>query len=62
MAFKPIRDSRPMEQRPIEVQAESAFFTLISNFTDYRLSKKQLGRVMGAFRENLNKFPLKDKE
>lgn len=58
MAFKPFRDSRPMEERPIEIQAEAAFFALISGFMEHRLTKKQQGRVMGAFRKNLEKFPL----
>lgn len=57
MAFKPFRDSRPMKERPIEIQAEANFFSLI-NFNEYRLSKKQQGRIMGAFRKNLESFPL----
>lgn len=49
MSFKPMRDSRPMCERPIEVQLEAQFFQLIQP----HLTKKQQGRIMGAFREIL---------
>lgn len=52
MGFKPFRDSRPMNERPLEVQLEAMFFESISGL----LSKKDQGRVMGAFRESLAKF------
>ena len=46
MSFKPFRDSRPMAERPLDVQLEAKFFELIS----LTLTKKQQGRVMGAYR------------
>lgn len=46
MAFKPHRDNRPMSERPVEVQLEAKFFSLIRD----GLTKKQQGRVMGAYR------------
>lgn len=47
MSFKPHRDHRPMSERPLEVQMEAKFFQLIAPL----LTKKQQGKVMGAFRE-----------
>lgn len=46
MTFKPHRDSRPMAERPLDVQLEAKFFDLIR----WDLTKKQQGRVMGAYR------------
>jgi hypothetical protein len=46
MTFKPHRDSRPMAERPLDVQLEAKFFELIR----WDLTKKQQGRVMGAYR------------
>lgn len=57
MAFKPFRDERPMSQRPIEVQIEAEMFGLIRTF----LSKKDQGRVMGAFREVVSKVKVTPK-
>lgn len=58
MSFKPFRDSRPMAERPLEVQAEAAFFSRIQPL----LTKKEQGRVMGAYRETLALFrnPVRD--
>lgn len=52
MSFKPHRDSRPMEHRPLEVQMEAKFFQLIQPL----LTKKQQGKVMGAYRQALSNF------
>lgn len=49
MAFKPHRDSRPMAERSLHTQIEAEFFQHISGF----LTKKEQGKVMGAFREVL---------
>lgn len=57
MPFKPLRDSRPIEERPIEIQLEAAFFAQLQPL----LSKKDQGRVMGAFREAVSKFKLEGK-
>ena len=46
MAFKPHRDSRPMAERPLEVQLEAKFFQAIQPL----LTKKQQGKVMCEFR------------
>lgn len=51
MSFKPFRDSRPMSERPIEVQLEAAFFAKLGH-----LGKKDQGRTMGAFREALENY------
>lgn len=51
MAFKPFRDSRPMAERPFEVQLEAEFFAKLG-----QLGKKNQGRTMGAFREALAEF------
>jgi len=52
MSFKPLRDSRPMTERPIAIQLEAQFFKTIQPL----LTKKQQGKVMGAFRETLKSF------
>lgn len=57
MAFKPFRDERPMSQRPLEVQIEAEMFSLIRVF----LSKKDQGKVMGAFREVISKVKVTPK-
>lgn len=57
MAFKPFRDERPMSQRPLEVQIEAEMFKLVSAF----LTKKEQGRVMGAFREVISKVKVTPK-
>lgn len=49
MSFKPFRDSRPMSERPLEVQMEAAFFQRIQPL----ITKKEQGKVMGAYREVL---------
>lgn len=46
MDFRPLRDSRPITDRPLSVQLEAAFFAKLRH-----LSKKDQGRTMGAFRE-----------
>ncbi|WII71743.1 hypothetical protein QJS83_14860 [Bdellovibrio sp. 22V] len=61
MAFKPFRDSRPMEERPIEIQVEAVFFQYIRDVQP-PLSKKQQGKVMGAFREITSRFKLEVKD
>lgn len=60
MSFKPHRDSRPMAERPLDVQMEAKFFQLIQPL----LTKKQQGKVMGAYREMIACFgnPCLDKE
>lgn len=57
MAFKPFRDERPMSQRPLEVQIEAEMFGLIRTF----LTKKEQGKVMGAFREVISKVKVTPK-
>lgn len=54
MSFKPHRDSRPLEQRPLSVQLEAQFHIAIRD----NLTKRQQGHVMGAFREALAKLSL----
>lgn len=58
MTFKPHRDSRPMAERPLEVRLEASFFQRIQPL----LTKKQQGKVMGAYREvvALRKSPVTD--
>lgn len=51
MAFKPHRDSRPMEDRPKDVQMEASFFQGLGFLT-----KKEQGKVMGEFRRVLSEF------
>lgn len=57
MAFKPRRDSRPMEDRPRGVQMEASFFLGLSFLT-----KKEQGKVMGEFRRVLAEFKQQDAE
>lgn len=52
MSFKPFRDSRPMSERPLEVQMEAMFFESIAPL----LTKKNQGKVMGEFRRTLANF------
>lgn len=54
MSFKPHRDSRPLEQRPLSVQLEAQFHMAIRD----KLTKRQQGYVMGAFRHTLAKLSL----
>lgn len=52
MTFKPHRDSRPLNERPVAVQMEAVFHQSIKDI----LTKKQQGKVMGAFRQVLAQF------
>lgn len=54
MSFKPHRDSRPLEQRPLSVQLEAQFHMAIRD----KLTKRQQGYVMGAFRQVLAQLSL----
>lgn len=54
MSFKLHRDSQPLEQRPLSVQLEAQFHMAIRD----KLTKRQQGYVMGAFREVLAKLSL----
>lgn len=54
MSFKPHRDSRPLEQRPLSIQLEAQFHMAIRD----KLTKRQQGYVMGAFRHALAKLSL----
>ncbi|MGP1609110.1 MAG: hypothetical protein ACTS5G_00285 [Burkholderiales bacterium] len=51
MTFKTMRDHRPLEERPVEVQMEAEFHASIRGI----LTKKQQGNVMGAFRAVIEK-------
>ncbi len=57
MAFKPRRDSLPMEDRPRGVQMEASFIQGLSFLT-----KKEQGKVMGEFRRVLAEFKQQDAE
>lgn len=54
MSFKPHRDSRPLEQRPLSVQLEAQFHMAIRE----KLTKRQQGHIMGAFRQVLARLSL----
>ena len=52
MSFKPLRDHRPLEERPLEVQIEARFHQAVKDY----LTKKQQGRVMGELRAVLKEL------
>lgn len=58
MSFKPHRDSRPLEQRPLYAQLEAQFHMAIRD----KLTKRQQGYVMGAFRAALANYRVKTPE
>lgn len=58
MSFKPHRDNRPMSERPVEIQMEAKFFQSIQPL----LTKKQQGRIMGAFRETISIYEVRQKD